>query len=139
MRATLTDTGCEYEGETRLREGSFAIEVRNESRSFALFELVELADNATFDEIEPYFENARREYDVTGTSTTPLGALFKRTVARSRVDSAGSSVLSGGEPSGRYAVVCFDSPDVDVGQEPEIPTPPTHVYAATKLVVGSAS
>jgi hypothetical protein len=46
MRATLTDQGCTYEGDTTPSPGLFTIQVRNESRYVTNFPLWELAEGS---------------------------------------------------------------------------------------------
>ncbi len=63
MRATLTDDGCTYEGDTTPAAGVFSIEVRNETR------LYELADGATIEDIAPAYEKAQARVRADGSAT----------------------------------------------------------------------
>jgi hypothetical protein len=60
MRATLTAEGCTYEGDTTPAPGVFTVEVRNETHNVAEFMIAELAEGAKIEEVEPWYEEARR-------------------------------------------------------------------------------
>jgi len=53
MRATLTDDGCTYEGDTKVAAGSFQIDVKNQTQHAASFAFAPLANGFTAATIKP--------------------------------------------------------------------------------------
>src|SRR5262245_35060882 len=51
MRATLTDDGCRYEGDTTPAPGLFNIEVENTTSQFAVFNLWTLAPGVSAEDV----------------------------------------------------------------------------------------
>jgi hypothetical protein len=66
MGATLTAEGCTYEGDTTPAAGVFQVEVRNDTHDVANFAVAELAEGAKIEEIEPWYEEARRKLGQPG-------------------------------------------------------------------------
>lgn len=122
MRATLTDDGCTYEGDTTPATGMFTIEVENQTGYFGAFALASLAPGSTIDDLEPWLEKARAQF--TRSGTLPDLPPFYEQVVRSGVEAGTSSFLPVDVPSGTYAVMCF----VD-----DLPT--WRVYPAAQLDV----
>ena len=60
MRATLTDDGCTYEGDTTPAPGLYTIEVENKTSHFAIFELWALAPGMNVEDVQHAFERATR-------------------------------------------------------------------------------
>jgi hypothetical protein len=66
MRATLSGDGCRYEGSTTLAPGSFAVDVRNDTRKPADFVLMMLPKGATLKDVEAWFDQALETRRQTG-------------------------------------------------------------------------
>jgi hypothetical protein len=134
MRATLTDEGCTYEGDTTPPAGMFSIEVRNETTRFTHFTLVELADDATIEEIAPSFKKAEQNYMQTGV-TPKESEVFKRGIAFASVEPEATSELPANESPGRYAVICTVGSVSDTRETSNAPDFPSRVYAPVELDV----
>ena len=52
MRATLTDDGCTYEGDTTPAPGLFDIEVENKTSHLAVFSMWALANGKTVEDVQ---------------------------------------------------------------------------------------
>jgi hypothetical protein len=138
MRATLTDNGCSYEGDTTPERGLFTVEVRNETLRFANFMLWELAEGVKPEKIEALYAQARREYEQTGA--LPKQHLpLKRPISNSLVDPEASGALPANEAPGRYVVLCAVMPNTDTRQASASPGFFSHVYAAVELDVRPTS
>jgi hypothetical protein len=144
MRATLTDKGCTYEGDTTPSPGLFTIQVRNETEHVANFSLWELAEGAKAKEIEPSYAQALREFEQTGRANLTPPQL-KRTISVTTVGpgTAGrpgaASELPANESTGRYVVVCaVHAPRASATGAVEL-WPPSHTYAAVELEVTRTS
>jgi hypothetical protein len=124
MRATLTDDGCTYEGDTRVAAGRFQIDVKNQTQHGASFLFARLANGHTAATIEPILaketawgrsltENELRDI-LKGTlprqhprPDLPQIFDFRQGGADTFLGAGGSSVLPGvGAPSGAYVLVC---------------------------------
>src|SRR5262245_60969487 len=71
MRATLTDDGCAYEGDTTHAPGLFSVEVENKSSHFASFALYPLAAGKNVQDVQLAYDilvDPRRGRYVRGTS-----------------------------------------------------------------------
>jgi hypothetical protein len=102
MRATLTGDGCRYQGDTTPGPGLFTIEVRNESSERASFHLIEVPAGTTLNDVESWFEEARRKYQQTGTVSMPHIGWASSTL----VGPHATSELPGNASTGRFAVLC---------------------------------
>jgi hypothetical protein len=102
MRATLTGDGCRYQGDTTPASGLFTIEVRNESSERANFILIELPAGTTLEDVESWFEEARRKYQQTGTVSMPHIPWVSSTL----VEPHATSELPGNASTGSFAVLC---------------------------------
>jgi hypothetical protein len=138
MRATLTDDGCTYEGDTTPAPGAFSIEVRNETTRFTNFALFELTDVAAIEDIAPSFEMAQQEYERTGV-TPKRSELFKRPIANSSVEPESTSELPARESTGRYVVICTVLSNTDTREASNAPSFPARVYAPVELDVTPTS
>ena len=97
MRATLTDEGCTYRGDTTVAAGRFTIEVEDQTGHGGHFVLKELADGFTADSIEPILENPGPE----------IRSLFKDVpVFFSDVYGDASGVLLADVPAGTFVLMC---------------------------------
>jgi len=145
MRATLTDKGCTYDGDTTPSAGAFTIQVRNESQYVANFALWELAEGSKVAEIEPSYAQALREWRQTRKANLNPPQL-KRPISATMVGpgTAGrpgaDSELPANESTGRYVVVCA----VNARGPATLPSgsvawmdPPSHMYGAVELDVHS--
>lgn len=66
MRATLSGDGCRYEGSTTPAQGSFALDVRNDTNEDAYFVLMMLPKDATLKDVETWFDQALARWLQTG-------------------------------------------------------------------------
>ena len=97
MRATLTDDGCTYRGETTVSAGRFTIEVEDQTGHGGHFVLKELASGLTADTIKPILENPGPE----------ITTLFKEDpVFSSDVHGDATGVLLADAPAGSYVLMC---------------------------------
>jgi hypothetical protein len=122
MRATLTDDGCTYEGNTSPAAGMFTIEVENQTEFFGAFALASLVEGSTTDDLEPFVEQSQQQFEQDGTVPEPPD--FYEQVVRSGVEAGASGVLPADVRAGTYALMCF----VD-----DLPT--FRVYVAEQLDV----
>jgi len=122
MRATLTDDGCTYEGDTSPAAGMFTIEVENQTKFFGAFALASLDEGTTVDDLEPFLAQTRDQFAQDGTLPDPPE--YYEQVVRSGVEAGATSALPADVPAGTYALMCF----VD-----NLPT--FRVYAAEQLDV----
>ena len=95
LRATLTDDGCTYEGDTSPAAGRFTIVFANKTKFFAEVALARLSDGKTINDLQPYLEKARPFPD------------FYEQVVRWGVEAGQKSVLAADLPAGTYALMCF--------------------------------
>jgi len=110
MRATLTDDGCTYEGDTSPTAGMFTIEVENKTDFSGSFVLLSLAGGSTVDDLQPSVEQYPRQFERDG-SPLPEPPDYKFLV-RSDVEAGATSALPADVPAGTYAVVCFVDDDL---------------------------
>lgn len=97
MRATLTDDGCTFRGDTTAAAGRFTIEVENQTGHGGHFVLKELANGYTTDSIQPILDNP----------TPEIASLFKDDpVFFSDISGNGSGVLLADLPAGTYVLMC---------------------------------
>jgi hypothetical protein len=106
MRATLTAEGCTYEGDTTPAPGVFRVEVRNETHDVANFAIAELAEGAKIEEIERWYEEARRKLGQPGPYNFSPPQLKKGPFSSSLVAAGTTGELPVNESSGRYVVLC---------------------------------
>jgi hypothetical protein len=104
MRATLTAEGCTYEGDTTPAPGVFTVEVRNETHNAAEFMVAELVEGAKIEEIEPWYEEARRNFAQGGPNTIPMP--MKAAFTGTLVAAGATGEIPVNESSGRYVVLC---------------------------------
>ncbi|HEU5009158.1 MAG TPA: hypothetical protein VFT33_00520 [Gaiellaceae bacterium] len=132
MRATLTDSGCTYEGPTAQQAGRFDIAVSNESRLFSGFFLAAVAKDASAAELQTTIDDLLRRFHKPGES--PSRAPW-RTLVGSEVEPAATSVIPADVRAGTYVVLCFVSRPTDTRQSSNEPVPPQAIYVATRLDV----
>jgi hypothetical protein len=113
MRATLTNDGCTYEGDTSPTAGMFTIEVENQTEFFGSFVLLSLAEGSTVDDLQPSLEQYPRQFERELTLPQPPDYKF---LVRSDVDAGATSALPADVPAGTYAVVCFVDDDLPTEQ-----------------------
>ena len=124
MRATLTDDGCTYEGDTKVAAGSFQIDVKNQTQHAASFAFAPLANGFTAATIKPILaketawgrsltKNELRDLlDGKLPLQHPRPDLpqifdFRQGGSDTVIGAGGNSVLPGvGSPSGAYALIC---------------------------------
>ena len=63
MRATLTNDGCTYDGDTSPTAGMFTIEVENQTEFSGSFVLLSLAEGSTVDDLQPALEQYPRQFE----------------------------------------------------------------------------
>jgi hypothetical protein len=122
MRATLTNDGCTYAGDTSPTAGMFTIEVENETEFSSSFVLLSLAEGSTVDDLQPSLEQYPRQFEREGTLPEPPDY---KLLVRSDVAAGATSALPADVPAGTYAVVCFVDDDL----------PTEQVYIAEQLDV----
>lgn len=113
MRATLSDDGCTYDGDTSPTAGMFTIEVENETEFSGRFVLLSLAEGSTVDDLQPALDEYPRQFEKDGTLPQPPDYQF---LARSDVEAGATSALPADVPAGTYAVVCFVDDDLPTEQ-----------------------
>ncbi len=105
LRATLTDDGCTYDGDTTPAAGMFTIDVENETDFFGAFALASLDEGSTIDDLEPFVERARRQFEESKTLPELPG--FYEQVVRTGVEAGATGALPADVPAGTYALMCF--------------------------------
>jgi hypothetical protein len=115
MRATLTNDGCTYEGDTSPTAGMFTIEVENQTEFSSSFVLLSLAEGSTVDDLQPSLEQYPRQFEREREFTLPEPPDYKFLV-RSDVEAGATSALPADVPAGTYALVCFVDDDLPTEQ-----------------------
>ena len=122
MRATLTNDGCTYDGDTSPTAGMFTIEVENQTEFSGSFVLLSLAEGSTVDDLQPALDQYPRQFEREGTLPEPPDYQL---LVRSDVEAGATSALPADVPAGTYALVCFVDDDL----------PTEQVYIAEQLDV----
>jgi hypothetical protein len=124
MRATLTDEGCTYQGDTKPAAGKFTIEVKNQTQHGANFAFARLANGFTPATARPIL--ARETTWIRSLSEAELRDLqqgtapphhprpklpqvfdFERGGSATDIGAGATAVLPGDiSPAGRYAIIC---------------------------------
>jgi hypothetical protein len=104
MRATLTNDGCTYDGDTSPTAGMFTIEVENQTEFSGSFVLLSLAEGSTVVDLQPALDQYPRQFERDGTLPEPPDYKF---LVRSDVEAGATSALPADVSAGTYAVVCF--------------------------------
>ena len=107
LRATLTDDGCTYEGDTSPAAGGFTIDFANKTEFFASVALARLSDGKMINDLQPYLEKAGRQFAKTGTLPAPPFPDFYEQVVRWGVKAGQNADLAADVPAGTYALMCF--------------------------------
>jgi hypothetical protein len=115
MRATLTNDGCAYEGDTSPTAGMFTIEVENQTEFSGSFVLLSLAEGSTVDDLQPSLDRYPRQFDRGWLGRLPEPPDYKFLV-RSDVDAGATSALPADVPAGTYALVCYVDDDLPTEQ-----------------------
>ena len=135
MRATLTDDGCTYEGDTTHAPGPFHVEVENKTSHFASFDLKPLAAGKNVEDVRQGYEqiNAALEQGKDPKKDGPphLEGLFDtgdflNWPGTDTVPEA-TSQLPVNASSGRFVIVCVvwtSGDDTSSGKPP----PPAAFY-----------
>ena len=71
MRATLTNDGCTYEGDTSPAAGMFTIEVENQTELSGSFVLLSLPEGWTVDDLQPALDQYPRQFERGWTLPEP--------------------------------------------------------------------
>ena len=108
MRATLTDDGCIYEGDTTPAPGLFDIEVENKTSHLAVFSMWALADGKNVEDVQHAFEQARPAFE-QGQEPKPgtFDGLFARGGWRTVTNRQATNILPANESGGRFVIACF--------------------------------
>jgi hypothetical protein len=132
MRATLTDDGCTFEGDTTPAPGLHTIEVENKTTHFATFGMWKLAPGKSAEDVQHAYTQALADFKPSKPFAGSVGALYApRFGLGAETDPEATSELPLNESSGRFVIVCFEkSSALDVGKSL---TPPSAVYVATEL------
>ena len=139
MRATLTDDGCAYEGDTTPAPGFHTIEIENRTTHFARFGRWKLAPGKSADDVQHAYTQALADFKRTHKLRKPFPGSVGRLYAPhfgyvATTDPEATSEL----PlvySGRFVIVCFVQSSVDTRTSSWPPPPPAAVYVATELDV----
>jgi hypothetical protein len=113
MRATLTNDGCTYEGDTSPTAGMFTIEVENQTEFSGTFVLLSLAEGSTVDDLQPALDRYPRQFEREGKLPEPPDYKF---LVRSDLEAGATSALPAHLPAGTYALVCFVDDDLPTEQ-----------------------
>jgi hypothetical protein len=140
MRATLTDDGCTYEGDTTPAPGIFNIEVENKTTHFAEFNLWTLAPRASVEDVVRAYAQAfaalKRGKKPFPGFASDLGAKPEINAALSQIDPEATGVLPVNASSGRLVIVCYVESSVDTRTSSSQRPPPAAVYVVpVELVV----
>ena len=124
MRATLTDDGCTYEGDTTPAPGIFNIEVENKTSHFAIFTLWTLAPGKNLEDVQHAFEQARPAFE-QGKEPKPgtFDGLFESGAADAKTGPDETSVMPVNESSGRLVIGCWVHTSADALQSEHLPPP----------------
>jgi hypothetical protein len=131
IRATLTDDGCTYEGDTTPAPGLFNIEVENKTSHFAWFGIWKLASGKSTEDVQHAYTQALADFKRTHQPPPkPFtdGLYLPNAGASAHTDPVASSALTLNEDSGRLVIVCFDQSSVDTRTSSSAFTPPSAVY-----------
>ncbi len=105
MRATLTDDGCTYEGDTSPAAGMFTIEVENKTEFVSVFTLATIAEGSTIDDLEAYIEQAQRQVAQNGRLPA-LPSFYEQTV-RTGVEAGETGTIPVDVTAGTYVLSCI--------------------------------
>jgi hypothetical protein len=125
MRATLTNDGCTYDGDTSPTAGVVTIDVENQTEFSRAFGIVSIAEGSTVDDLQRALDQYPRQFEKDGT--LPERPDFYALWSLARIEAGASGPLSADVPAGTYAVVCFVDDDL----------PTEKVYIAEQLDVTS--
>ena len=114
MRATLTNDGCTYDGDTSPTAGMFTIEVENQTEFSGAFVLLSLAEGSTVDDLQPALDAVPAAVRA-GRARLPEPPDYTFLV-RSDVEAGATSALPADVPAGTYALVCFVDDDLPTEQ-----------------------
>ena len=149
MRATLTDDGCTYEGDTTPAPGLHTIEVENKTTHFATFEMRKLAPGVSAEDVQHAYTQAladfKRTHKIPRVGRLPANAPFagnlralyapRRFGYGTNTDPEATGELPLNEYSGRFVIVCFEGFSADTRTAPSASWSPRAVYVATDLDV----
>ena len=138
MRATLTDDGCTYEGETSPAPGLHTIEVENKTTHFVTFGMWKLAPGKSAEDVQDAYTQALADFKRTHKKPfgSGVGRLYAPNFGRyTDTDPEATSELPLNEFSGRFAIVCFEGSSADTRTSSSALTSPSAVYVATELDV----
>ena len=142
MRATCTDDGCTYEGDTTPAPGIFNIEVENKTSHFVIFSMWALAAGKNVEDVRHAYERARPAFE-QGKEPKPgtFDGLFAMGGAGPSAAAPGAtSVLPLNTSSGRFVIVCFVQPSVDTrtsSGQGQLPPPAAVHVVPVELEVAS--
>ena len=141
MRATLTDDGCTYEGDTTPAPGLFDIEVENKTSHFAAFNIWTLAPGAGVEDVRQAYEQVwaavKHGKMPKAGSLDDLHAKPDINVAFSQTDPEATSVLPMNASRGRFVIVCYVESSVDTRTSSSQAPPPAAIHVVpTELTVG---
>ena len=154
MRATLTDDGCTYEGDTTPAPGLHTIEVENKTTHFATFAMWKLAPGKSAEDVQHAYTQALVEDKRTRARLGPPQDAYARAVGRlgsvgrlyvraptgwfglgTNTDAEATSELPLNEFSGTFVIVCFEGLSADTRTSPSARWSPRAAYVATELDV----
>jgi hypothetical protein len=148
MRATLTDDGCTYEGDTTPAPGLHTIEVENKTTHFATFAMWKLVPGVSAEDVQHAYTQAladfKRTHEIPRVGRLQAYAPFAPSVGAlyapfyglgTNTDPEATSELPLNEYSGRFVIVCFEGFSADTRTSPSALPSPRAVYVATELDV----
>jgi hypothetical protein len=112
---TLTGDDCVYDGPGSGDAGTAAFDIVNESDEAGVFELVQIDEASTAEDLEAYVASEQQRID-EGVATQGAPG-FVTVVVQLEVEPGEASVLTAGLTPGTYAILCSNG------------TPPTAIHA----------
>ena len=137
MRATLTDDGCTYEGDTTPAPGLHTIEVENTTSHFAAFAVYELAPGFSIKDVRGFFQRLIVAHDRGEKKVKPpTPADFRRNEAWSHALPRATTLLPVNASAGRFVIVCMENTTADnrVSSHGVYPFPAA-IYVPTQLEI----
>lgn len=112
MRATLTDDGCTYQGDTTHAPGPFHIEVENKTSHFASFDLKALAAGKNAEDVRHGYEQLSAALEqgkdpYAGPYLNGLFAIGELNTPGTETVPEATSELPVNASTGRFVIVCY--------------------------------
>jgi hypothetical protein len=141
MRATLTDDGCVYEGDTSPAPGLLNIQVDNQTLHFAWFGIWKLAPGKSTEDVQHAYMQALADFKRTHMPPNRAfteGLYEPGAGGSAQTDPRATSSLPLHEFSGRFVIVCFEESSVDTRTSSSSFVPPSAAYVIpSEIDIGS--